>query len=247
MSSEDDPERLSRIATQWGLVQNAHGESAEGAVVARGKLLDHYNSSVYRYLLGAVRDPDVAEELSQDFALRLLRGDFRRANPERGRFRDYVKSTLANLVNDHFRWQRRQPQPLDESAAAAASPADAQAAAVTFEDCLRDTVLERTWTALESVQPNYHLVLRLRVEHAGISSSEMAQRLSAANAQRWTADRARKTLERARTKFADLLLDEVASSLDCSESDDLGEALVELDLLRFCRKALERRAGGSLE
>ncbi len=240
--SPDDDQHLSRIATQWALVVNAHGESAEGVVVVRRKLLDHYSPAVYRYLLGAVRDPDVAEELSQDFALRLMRGDFRRANPERGRFRDYVKRTLGNLVNDHFRSRRRRPEPLDELTLAAVSAADSTPAAVSFEDCLRDVVLERTWQALESVQPQYHSVLLLRVEQSGLSSSDMAERRTAATTEHWTADRARKTLERARAKFADLLLDEVSSSLDCADSDELGEALVDLDLLRYCRKALERRA-----
>ena len=196
MSPEDEAQHLSRIATQWGLVVNAHGESAEGVVTARRKLLDHYSSAVFRYLLGAVRDADAAEELSQDFALRLMRGDFRRANPERGRFRDYVKRMLGNLVNDHFRSQRRRPEPLDELTMPEA--ADSAPAAVSFEDCLRDTVLERTWKALEAVQPHYHAVLLLRVEQPDISSSDIAERLSATTTQSWTADRARKTLERAR-------------------------------------------------
>ena len=39
--------------------------------------------AAYRYLLGAVHDPDAADDLCQDFAVRFLRGDFRRADPGR--------------------------------------------------------------------------------------------------------------------------------------------------------------------
>ena len=238
----DDEWRLSRIATQWSLVREAHGELAGDAVSARRTLLDHYGGAVKRYLLGALRDIDAAEELSQEFALRLLRGDFRRVAPDRGRFRDYVKSVLGNLVNDHVRAQQRRPQTLTDTALAALPPADSSTDPPSFEICMRDAVLARTWAALEQAQPPYHAVLLLRVEHVDLSSSQMAQRLSSTTGAHWTADRVRKTLERARTKFADLLLDEVSSSLDCTTTDDLSEALVELDLLKHCRTALARRA-----
>jgi RNA polymerase sigma-70 factor (ECF subfamily) len=241
MSTRDDPQRLSRIATQWSLVMEAHDQSADGAASARQALLVHYSSSVYRYLLGAVRDPDAAEELSQEFALRLMRGAFRRAAPERGRFRDYVKTVLSNLVNDHFRSKRRLPQTDGDVELIAAESAES-AAGPSLEDCLRDNVLERTWAALRRLQPRYHAVLLLRVEQADLSSTETARQLTATTGTKWSADGVRKTLERARTKFADILLDEVSAILDCTDLDDLGEALAELDLLRYCRTALDRRA-----
>jgi DNA-directed RNA polymerase specialized sigma24 family protein len=49
-----------------------------------------------------VRDPEVADDLAQEFALRFLRGDFQRADPERGRCRDYLKRALINLVHDYL-------------------------------------------------------------------------------------------------------------------------------------------------
>jgi DNA-directed RNA polymerase specialized sigma24 family protein len=233
--------RLSRIPTQWSLIREAHGELAGAAVTARRTLLDHYCAAVNRYLLGAVRDTDAADELSQEFALRLLRGDFWRVASDRGRFRDYIKSVLMNLVNDHAHAQRRHPQTLTESVVAAVPAADAATDGPSFDECMRDAMLARTWAALEQDQPRYHAVLLLRVDHTDLASSELAQRLSSTTGTRWTAVTARKTLERARSRFADLLLDEVSTSLDCTNTDDLREALVELDLLKYCRTALARR------
>src|SRR5262245_54411461 len=113
----DLDERLSRMATMWTLVFEAHRGSEAGAVAARDRLIQRYRGAVYRYLLGAVRDADVAGDLCQEFILRFLRRDFRNVHPERGRFRDYVRTVLVHLVNDHHRSRQNWPQPLVGDAA----------------------------------------------------------------------------------------------------------------------------------
>jgi RNA polymerase sigma-70 factor (ECF subfamily) len=50
----------------------------------------------------------------------------------------------------------------------------------------------------------------------------------------------RQVLHRARDRFADLLLDEVARSLQTAEADRLEQELIDLDLLPYCKPALER-------
>jgi DNA-directed RNA polymerase specialized sigma24 family protein len=69
-------EHLSRIATVWSELARAHGPREEAAA-AQQALLQRYCGAIYRYLVGAVRDPDAAAELCQEFALRFLRGDFK--------------------------------------------------------------------------------------------------------------------------------------------------------------------------
>src|SRR5207244_8784969 len=112
MDQEEFNQRLSRISTLWTVVLQAHQGSAEAVTKAQQLLMQRYSGAVYRYLLGAVRDPDVAADLSQEFALRFVRGDFRRAAPERGRFRDYVKIALVHLVDDYYRSRRARPRQL---------------------------------------------------------------------------------------------------------------------------------------
>jgi hypothetical protein len=68
----------------------------------------------------------------------------------------------------------------------------------------------------------------------------MAERLTAQLGKPMTPENVRKTLQRAQAKFADLLIDQVAESLD-APSADLEAELKELDLLKYCRSALERR------
>jgi RNA polymerase sigma-70 factor (ECF subfamily) len=232
----ESDERLSRIETQWTALLRAHETDAGGARDARDRLLLRYSGAVYRYLLGAVRDPDAAADLCQEFAVRFLRGDFRRAAPERGRFRNYVKTALVNLVNDHHRARRAGPVPLVGDAAAPELPSEAD-----FDGGWRESVLDQTWKALAEENPAFHAALRLRIEEPEMQSPEMAERLTAQLGRPMTAENVRKTLQRAHAKFAELLLDRVAESLDEPTPDDLEAELQALDLLRYCRSALEKR------
>jgi DNA-directed RNA polymerase specialized sigma24 family protein len=169
-----------------------------------------------------------------------MRGDFERACPERGRFRDYLKTALVNLINDHYRARGNWPRALPADAAVPAMSPESLAEGPSFEECLKEQLLDRTWAELERTHPRYHAVLLLRVDEPDLSSAEMADRL-AHTGERWTATTLRKTLQRARAKFAELLLKEVGAFAGTAVSGDLKPELQALDLLRYCRSALERR------
>ena len=103
-------DHLSKITTRWDEIFAAHNtEDEQGCLpnVAQQNVLRRYADCVHRYILAATGDHHVAEDLTQDFALRFLRGDYSRARPEKGRFRDYLKTSLRNLITDHFRSQSK--------------------------------------------------------------------------------------------------------------------------------------------
>lgn len=234
-------ERLSRISTEWTMILQAHAGAADEPAKARNRLLLQYAGAVYRYLLGVVRDPDVASDLSQEFALRFVRGDFRRADRERGRFRDYVKTAVAHLVKDHYRSRQTYPRTLsDADEPFAATPPDHDTE-IRFVDTWREELLERTWKALADDNLTYHAVLLLRVDEPELSSPQMAERLSATLGRPMSADGVRKTLERAQKKFAELLVAEVAASLWPGDEGQLARELRDLDLLKYCQSAVDRR------
>jgi RNA polymerase sigma-70 factor (ECF subfamily) len=238
MQREEMNERLSRISTLWSMLARAHGGEENVAEAALQTLVLRYCGAVYRYLLGAVRDPATADDLAQEFALRFLRGDFRRADPERGRFRDYLKTAIIHLVDDYHRTRQKGPQPLAAEFAVAVEPAETDR---QFMASWREELLERTWSALAAANPAYHAVLRMRIDQPELPSPQMAEQLSAELGKRVTAAWARKTLQRAHEKYADLLLEEVAQSLPQASPATLRQELQELDLLKYCRAALERR------
>src|SRR5689334_15571752 len=107
MERRNPDQRLSRISTLWSAMAQAHQGPADEAAAAQRLLLERYAGAAYRYLLAAAGD--AADDLFQEFALRFLRGDFRRADPRRGRFRDYLKAALIHLAHDHGRAQARRP------------------------------------------------------------------------------------------------------------------------------------------
>jgi RNA polymerase sigma-70 factor (ECF subfamily) len=244
MSQPDSDPRLSQIGTLWTVVCQAK-DPADAVRAAQNRLLARYGGAARRYLLAATRDPEAADELFQEFAVRFLRGGLRGANPERGRFRDYLKGVLVHLVADHYQSVKKRLPPLarDHPEPAAPSLADQEQ---TFFTGWRDELLARSWAALEALQRDsgqpFHTVLRFRADHLDASSEEMAEQLQALLGKTLTAAGIRQTLHRARSKFGDLILDEIAQSLHSPTVADLEEELIDLGLFDYCRPALQRRS-----
>jgi RNA polymerase sigma factor (sigma-70 family) len=237
-------QNLNEIATHWTVVRQAHGEEAVGA--ARAALMERYSGAVYRYLLGALRDRDAADDLFQDFCLRFLRGDFRNANPEKGRFRDFVKTALFHLIVDYQNRRRSAPRVLPvEAADVAAAPQGLSCSEQQFLESWRNEILGRTWQALERnsevTGQAYFRVLRCRSNHPDLSSAELAEQLSVELGRSLKADWVRQNLRRAREQFTDLLVDELAATLEEPTRQRLEEELEDLGMLDYCREALDRR------
>jgi RNA polymerase sigma-70 factor (ECF subfamily) len=250
MASPSDEDRLSKISTKWDLIRTAHSGQAKEATPAQMRLLLRYFGAINRYLLGALHEAGAAEELGQEFAFRFIRGDFQGADPQRGRFRDYLKTVLFRMVSHYRKQQMAQPRPLPAAfPAPPTGPADAvdPDADADFVRIWRRVLLNRAWQALAKVQQKtgqpFHAVLELRVEHAHgeFSSAQMAEHLAGRFRRRFTADGVRKLLQRAREKFAEFLLDEVVASLEEPTPEQLEQELRELGLWVYCRPALLRR------
>jgi RNA polymerase sigma-70 factor (ECF subfamily) len=240
MASDDD--RLSRIDTHWSKVLRAHAASDVDAREARQGLLSRYGGAVYRYLLAAVRDRETADDLFQEFSLQFLRGDFRRADPSKGRFRAFLKTALYHLIVDHQRQQRRawQVKPLAQEIAA-----DEEQVADQFTVAWRQELLARTWEGLKQRRNGdiYYDVLQLRVRQPLLSVRELAERLSRHRDQERPLNEGalRVLLHRARRTFALLLVEEIAGTLETANRGELEDELIELDLLAYCRPALDGR------
>ena len=193
-------------------------------------MLDRYGSVVQRYLLGAVRDEETAQELFHELTIRFLRGDFRRVSPEKGRFRRYLKTVLINLVNDYRRSRDHQPLPFRSTSQDPAVMPESTEEGNSLETCLQEDLLERGWQALESANPTYYAVLRKRAEDVDLSVREIGEQIDEFPGGPMTAANVRKTLERARTQFSNLLLDEVLKIVESESVDEIRAELKELGL-----------------
>ncbi|MEX0643547.1 MAG: sigma-70 family RNA polymerase sigma factor [Pirellulales bacterium] len=243
----DDDLHISRIATAWSMVREAHGDHT-AVQSAQQRLLDRYGGAIRRYAISALRNEDAADEVFQEFALKFVRGDFGKADPERGRFRAFVKTIVYRLIVDYQRKAKKQGREsgihsnIAEPAAATADNNDDDA---LFRSSWRDELLARCWQRLaddeaESGKP-YHTVLRYRVAHPDLRSPELAEGLAKELGKPINAGAVRVLLHRSRELFAELLLDEVAESLTSGSLDEAEEELIDLDLLEYCRPALDKR------
>jgi DNA-directed RNA polymerase specialized sigma24 family protein len=248
VESNDLNPHLSQIETHWSAVFRAHQNGTDEANLALAALVHRYGGAIHRYLLASLRDVDAADELSQEFALRFLRGDFRSANPDKGRFRDFLKRAVYHLMVDYHRKRRAQDLRIGEDGNEPVAPMgdpwetdlDRQ-----FLMSWRDQLLARAWAAVDRVQARtgqpFADVLRLRVDSPDLSSAELAERLSDRQGCAVNAGWVRLNLHRARDIFVKTLIDEVKRSLNKKDSPSLDEELSDLGLLEYCRSTLKRR------
>lgn len=236
LDSKIEDSRLSEISTNWDEIIAARDDAA-GAI--RNQILVRYASCVYKYILAGARNVDAADDLSQEFALRFVRGDYKNADPSKGRFRDYLRVSLRNLITDQFR--KNKEVALNVSAAEMLSGAhvDCHLADLDrdFHANWRKQVLGFAWKALrdsDSGRSNdYFTVLRYRSLNPEAKSTQMAKVLSIQLGKQVNSEWVRQKLSRARHKFADLLAMEVRNSLSDKTEEAIREELAELGLLKY--------------
>ena len=243
MEPDDSDHHLSRMTTLWTLVKQAHEAGPGQARSAQEQMLNRYGSAIRRYLQAALGRSDAVEELFQQFAHNFVSGGLRGADPHRGRFRDYVKTSLFHLIANYHRERHRQPLQLGSKAPEpAVDPSSELTADREFLASWRKELLARAWTALaaleESTGQPFHTVLRFQAEHSELRSPVMAAELSRQLAKPVSAAGLRQTLHRARKKFAALLLDEVRQALENPTEDELYQELIDLEIFRYCQDAL---------
>lgn len=236
---------LGNMQTQWSLIRKAHqasmvGESATGA---RQSLVMRYAPAIRRFVQIVVRDPSLADELSQDAIVRVLRGDFAGADPTRGRFRDLLKTAIRNMARNYWAKENRRSAAdfdlslLDDDG----QQIEQQDQAWTSQ--WRENVLSIVWDRLSDWQKSQatsvvHTILKLRSEYPEASSKDLAARLSEATGREYKPDNTRQLLRRARVKFVEVLVEEIADGLEDPTSETLKEELVALGLFENVKDLL---------
>jgi DNA-directed RNA polymerase specialized sigma24 family protein len=249
MADQNADARLSQIQTLWTVICQAHGDGPDEAVrAAQIQLMDRYGKVVQRYLLGALRDPHAAEELTQEFALRFVRGDLKGADRERGRFRDFLKGTLFHLIGDFHRRKKKDPLPLEPDQGRTDADSGSLESDRRFLESWRSELLEHAWKSLAALQQEtsqpFHSVLQFRARNPEMRSTEMAEQLSQELGRPVNAPWVRQTLHRAREKFAAFLVDDVQATLESPTIQQLEDELIILGLHGYCQPVLEELRAG---
>jgi len=240
----DSNAKLSELQTQTTLLYEAQHGSPEEADLAKQLLMLRYSGAVHRYLLKAVGDAEVAKDLNQEFSLRFLEGRFRHFDRTRGRFRDYLKRSLHNLMVDHYRKKNVVSQLDTASGEAILAPDDLADFDEQFLQSWRKDLMERASNALREHEAStgqpFWEVMRLRLANPEMRSPELAKELERRIGRAMTAGNLRQILHRARDKFTEFLVEEVRVSLRNPSRDEVEEELGDLRLLEFCKPSLDR-------
>jgi RNA polymerase sigma-70 factor (ECF subfamily) len=241
-----EKQRLTEIPTEWTLIRTAHSSAGDGTSVspesleAMRSLISKYHDAVVRYLKLKLRDENLADEVTQEFWTKLLTGKLAGADPSKGRFRDYLRTVLHRLIIDHFRARKVQQLPpgdlLDPS-----RPDD------EFDHVFREAVIRRVTLRLQTFEATtaknrYATVLQLRIENPDASIEELAQRLGERLGARVSPEAFRKTLQRARSKFLELLILELRETIHPAEPEDIEAEIYDLGLGNLYRRYSEENA-----
>ncbi|MCA9105835.1 MAG: sigma factor [Pirellulaceae bacterium] len=229
-----DPSRLDHIETRWSLLRRSSGAVSGDVAMARQTLVLRYASAIRGYCRAILGSDADADEMSQDVVVRLLQGDFAGADPQRGRFRDLLRTAIRNMARN--RWSRENRR-TGASALDDDRFADPEAEAVDdpWLPQWRATLLENTWEELrryQESQPNscFHTVLRSRTDFPEATSEQLAAKVSEQLGREVNAASVRQNLRRSRVKYCELLVEEVADGLDHPTRDRVQEELIALDL-----------------
>jgi DNA-directed RNA polymerase specialized sigma24 family protein len=211
--------------TRWSVVLAAGGESSPTAREALERLCRAYWFPLYGYVRSKGFSPQDAEDLTQEFFSRFLASDaLRTVSEERGRFRAFLLAALNHfLANewDRLRAQKRgggqKPLSLD------ATSAEEKLQMEPATDLTPERLYERRWalTLLASV------LERLRTEMVAAGKAALFDALrgflsDAADAMSYseaagrlglTEAATRKSVQRLRQRYRELLREEVAHTV----------------------------------
>jgi len=89
--------------TRWSLIRSGAGSGSGDRETreALAELCQIYWRPIFFFIARRGYPPEDAEDLTQDFFVRILRGDWlQKADPARGRFRSLLLKSLQNFLND---------------------------------------------------------------------------------------------------------------------------------------------------
>lgn len=229
-------DRLTTLETSWTKLRAAHMPGPAGQA-AMHELISRYHDAVERYLRLKIRDRNLADEVLQEFWTKLLQGKLAGADQTKGRFRDYLRTVLHRLIVDHFRGRKVHSLPPGDLL-------DPSVPDVEYDRAWRTVILERVFNRLDTYEAatpknRYASILRLRHDNPEASIEELAERLSEQSGHKVRPDAFRKTLQRARIKFFELLKLELRETIHPSTPDDIEDEINDLGLGYLYRRYSE--------
>ena len=160
LDAGSSPERFR--TTQWSLVLAARDRTAPEARLALQELCEAYWYPLYAFVRRHGHPPEEAQDLTQEFFVRLLEKDFLAlADQSRGKFRSFLMAACKHFLAN----ERDRAQALKRGGGRELLPIDARAgesryAAEPTHDLTAERLFERRWALMLL----HHVLGRLRDE-----------------------------------------------------------------------------------
>ncbi len=220
------------VTTHWSVVLQARDKTARGSDEALATLCRTYWYPLYAFVRASGYPPHTAQDLTQEFFVRLLSKDYLRAvDPEKGRFRTFLRMALKRfLANEWDRLSAHKRGGLQTHLSFDTSLAEER-----FQDerggaLTPDRIYDRRWAltllteAMGRLQREYssagkcrewqHLEPHLMKDRAALPYAEIAVRLHT------TEGAARVALHRLRKRFRQVFRETIADTVaDPAEVD----------------------------
>lgn len=225
-------------STHWSVVLAAGSTDAPQRRAALEQLCGTYWYPLYAFARrrGLARE-EAADLVQGFFALLLERDDLRRADPARGRFRNFLLSALQHALANQRERERalrrgggQRPLSFDLEAADARfarEPADARTPELAYRRAWAEAALARALSALEAEQQRIGRAAHFRALAPALSAeSDAPAQAEVARALGLSENAVKVALHRLRRRFAELLRAEVAGTLE--RPDEIEDELREL-------------------
>ncbi len=229
------------LTTHWSVVHRAAAQDDPDAQAALAQLCSACLFPIYAYIRRAGKNPHDAEDLTQGFFARLIEKNFlASADGNKGRLRTFLLTCVQRYLadeHDHAMTQKRggggrivELDALTAEQRLAAEPADN----LTPERCYqRRWALGMVDTAMSALQADYNaqdkaaLFAKLR-PFLGFSASVEENYQATADALGLKLNTLKSHIRRLREQWRDLLMQQVAATLDDPTPDSIKAELAEL-------------------
>ena len=221
--------------TRWSVVKAAAVLSDEQAIAAMARLFQSYWQPLYLFLRREGRTREQAEDLLQEFFVRLHDGRLLSAvTPERGRFRTLMLTSLRNLDRDIYKASRAQKRGAGaEMVSLDVAMAEEQCGELTDAGLSPERAFDRAWALALLQRAGERLGAECAAEGKAALYAELFPHLTgggqagdfpAAAARLGMEEKsARVALSRLRRRYAAVIRQEVSSTVgtEADEKDEL--------------------------
>lgn len=238
MNLQDTPQSFQ--TTHWSMVRRATGNDDAAARVALAALCERCWYPIYAFFRRSGKSPHDAEDLTQGFFARLLeKAMLASADPERGRLRTFLLSCARHFLSDENDRAHAQKRGAGLVTSFDAADAEQRYAADAADDLSPDRLFQRRW-AVSVLEQSLRL---LGGEYATQGKADIFAALRpflgfGPDSERRYEDLApvlgtpvgtlKNHVFRLRTRWRELLFEQVAATLDNPTPEEIKAELAEL-------------------